>query len=374
MPAAAGIVALDPPAAAGAFAPRLAADARGLLLSWLEPLPGAGHRLVVARRADDAWSRPVEIARGEDFFANWADLPGLGVAGDGALLAHWLVKTGRETYAYSIALARSTDGGASWSELGWLHDDGTPTEHGFVSWVPDGDGARAVWLDGRAMAAGGPMSLRTARVGSAVGAASVLDDRVCECCATDIAGTARGPLAVYRDRSSAEVRDIGLARADGGAPPTVLHADGWEIAGCPVNGPAIDGDGDRVAVAWFTAAGDEPSVWGMLSADAGEHFSAPLRADLGDPLGRVDVRLDPAGGAVVSWLETVGGGASVLLRRFAEDGSPGAAVSIGRTAPSRASGFPQLAPLGESWVVAWVEADGGGPRRLRVSRVPRRGL
>lgn len=373
-PSGADAAALDPPAVTGAFAPRLAADSRGLLLSWLEPLPEGGHRFVVSRFAEDVWSAPVEIARGEDFFANWADMPGVGVAGDGALVAHWLVKTGPETYAYSIALARSTDGGATWTELGWLHDDGTPTEHGFVSWAPDGDAVRAVWLDGRAMAEGGPMSLRTARVGAAVGPATVLDERVCECCTTDVAVTARGPLAVYRDRSLEEVRDIGLARADGTAPPTLLHADGWEIAGCPVNGPAIDADGERVAVAWFTAAGEVPSVRLALSADAGESFSAPLRVDLGDPLGRVDVRLDPAGGAVVVWLETVGEEASVALRRFSATGAAGAAVSVGRTAPSRASGFPKLAPLAGSWAVAWVEADGGGAHRVRVSALPRRGL
>jgi hypothetical protein len=266
------------------------------------------------------------------------------------------------------------DGGASWDELGPLHDDGTPTEHGFVSWAPEGKAARAVWLDGRAMAEGGPMSLRTARVDSAVGPATVLDDRVCECCSTDLAIGSDGALAVYRDRSAEEVRDIALARIDGATPPAVLWPDGWEIAGCPVNGPAIDGDGDRVAMAWFTAAEARPRVLVALSADAGESFSAPRRVDLGDPVGRVDVRIDPAGGAVVTWLETVHDGAAVLLRRFADDGTPGQAVEVGRTASGRTSGFPRVAPLAADWMVAWVEADGGGPRRLRAATLPRAGL
>jgi len=368
------ITALDPPASTGAFAPWLAEARPDLLLSWLEPLGEGGHRFVVSRRSGAEWSEPVEIARGDDFFANWADVPGLGVAGDGALLAHWLVKTGAETYAYSIMLARSTDGGASWKELGPLHDDGTSTEHGFVSWAPEGEAARAVWLDGRAMAEGGAMSLRTALVGAAVGPATVLDDRVCECCATDLAVGTDGALAVYRDRSAGEVRDIALARIDGVRPPTVVCQDGWEIAGCPVNGPAIDGDGDRVAVAWFTAAGERARVFVALSTDAGESFSAPGRVDLGDPLGRVDVRIDPAGGAVVAWLETVHDGAAVLLRRFADDGTAGDAVEVGRTSSGRTSGFPRLAPLAADWMVAWVEADGEGPRGLRAATLPRAGL
>jgi len=368
------VTALDPPASTGAFAPWLAVARPGLLLSWLEPLAEGGHRFVVSRRSATAWSDPVEVARGDDFFANWADVPGLGVAGDGALLAHWLVKTGAQTYAYSIMLARSTDGGASWDELGPLHDDGTPTEHGFVSWAPEGEAARAVWLDGRAMAEGGPMSLRTARVDTAVGPATVLDDRVCECCSTDLAVASDGALAVYRDRSAGEVRDIALARIDGATPPAVVWQDGWEIAGCPVNGPAIDGDGDRVAMAWFTAAEARPRVFVALSADAGESFSAPRRVDLGDAVGRVDVRIDPAGGAVVTWLETVHDGAAVLLRRFADDGTAGQAVEVGRTTSGRTSGFPRVAPLAADWMVAWVEADGDGPHRLRAATLPRAGL
>jgi hypothetical protein len=371
---AASITPLDPPASTGAFAPWLAVARPGLLLSWLEPLAEGGHRFVVSRHTGAEWSQPVEIARGDDFFANWADVPGLGVAGDGALLAHWLVKTGAETYAYSIMLARSTDGGARWNELGPLHDDGTPTEHGFVSWAPEGESARAVWLDGRALAEGGPMSLRTALVGAAVGAATILDDRVCECCSTDLAVGSDGALVVYRDRSAGEVRDVALARIDGATPPVVVWQDGWEIAGCPVNGPAIEGDGDRVAVVWFTAAGGRPRVFVALSTDAGKRFSAPRRVDLGNAVGRVDVRLDPAGGAVVAWLETVDDGAAVLLRRFADDGTAGDAVEIGRTASGRTSGFPRLAPLAADWMVAWVEADGEGPRRLRAATLRRAGL
>jgi hypothetical protein len=127
-------------------------------------------------------------------------------------------------------------------------------------------------------------------------------------------------------------------------------------------------------VVWFTAAGGRPRVFVALSTDAGKRFSAPRRVDLGNAVGRVDVRLDPAGGAVVAWLETVDDGAAVLLRRFADDGTAGDAVEIGRTASGRTSGFPRLAPLAADWMVAWVEADGEGPRRLRAATLRRAGL
>ena len=86
-----------------------------------------------------------------------------------------------------------------------------------------------------------------------------IDARVCDCCGTAAVALADGGLLVYRDRSVGDVRDIAIVRIrDGGfEPPRIVHADGWVIRGCPVNGPALAMRDDRVAVLWFTAAGDE---------------------------------------------------------------------------------------------------------------------
>ena len=37
---------------------------------------------------------------------------------------------------------------------------------------------------------------------------------------------------------------------------TAVYNDGWKIAACPVNGPAVAANGKRVALAWFTAPND----------------------------------------------------------------------------------------------------------------------
>ncbi len=190
------------------MAPYLTADGEDLLLSWLEP----SYRLLVARLHEGSWSAPVVIAEGEDFFANWADVPKVAVAGDGTLWAHWLAKLGEGTYAYGIFLARSGDGGVTWEPRGTLHADRTPTEHGFVAYAPEGDGLRAVWLDGRAMVDDGPMALRTALLGEGTGASEILDARVCECCSAELAAPSAGAVAFYRDRSLDEVRDVSVAR------------------------------------------------------------------------------------------------------------------------------------------------------------------
>ncbi len=371
---------LDPPAAVGAFAPDLAVAGETLVATWLERVEVAGptegpsrHRVRFARLVGDAWSAPVTVAEGDDFFANWADFPGVVGGGDGALYAHWLAKTGDETYAYSIFLARSADGGASWEPLGRLNDDATPTEHGFVSYLSETDGVRAFWLDGRGMVEGKAMTLRSAAVTSAgAGPAEVLDERVCECCSTDAARTALGPAVVYRDRSADEIRDVSVVRrsAGGWTGPAPIHGDGWKIAGCPVNGPEIDAAGELAAVAWFTAPDETPQVRVAFSEDAGASFGEPVAIDGEGPLGRVDVVLDEGGDALVSWLATDGEGGEVRLRRIGRDGSTGPSLAAAQTASSRAAGFPRLARLGDRLYLAWTEIAGEAPSRVRLLELP----
>ncbi len=63
--------------------------------------------------------------------------------------------------------------------------------------------------------------------------------------------TARGPVVAYRDRSVDEVRDIAVVRRVNGTwtTPAVVHDDHWQIAACPVNGPALASRGDTVVIA-----------------------------------------------------------------------------------------------------------------------------
>ena len=111
-------------------------------------------------------------------------------------------------------------------------------------------------------------------------------------------------MAVYRDRTADEIRDISAVRqADGEwTEPATIHNDGWEIAGCPVNGPAIDTMGDRISVIWFTAAENEPKVRIAFSDDGGAQFDEPLRIDLGAAAGRVDVLQFADGSALALWI------------------------------------------------------------------------
>ncbi len=367
---------LDPPAAEGAFAPDLWADDEGLLLTWIEPRGPEredGYRVHFARFGDGTWSSPVTIVQGNDLFANWADVPAAARAADGTLYVHWLAKTASDTYAYSIFLSRSTDGGETWSAIGKLNDDETDTEHGFVSWVREGDGLRAFWLDGRAMADGEPMTVRTAAVGvDGVREVELLDDRVCECCSTDAGVSGSGPYVVYRDRSSSEVRDTSIvSRTETGwSVPRAVHTDGWTIQGCPVNGPETDADGELVVTAWFTAAGAQPQVRAAFSSDGGASFGEAVVVDDEDPLGRVDTVLDGERGALISWLAGAGERALVKLARLSPDGTLGEPMTIAETSSARVTGFPRLVRRADSAYLAWVDETPDRPRRLRFRELP----
>ena len=347
-----------------------------MLLTWLEPID-QGHRLRFSRLSGDRWSAPVTIASGSRFFANWADFPGAIQAPDGSLVAHWLERSGEEKYAYGVKLARSTDRGATWTPAGSLHPP-SGGEHGFVSWVPEKDGVRGFWLDGREMKGeseeNGAMTLLTAsfRAGKTAGEQKI-DARVCSCCQTDAALAASGPVIAYRDRSGEEVRDISVVRRtpQGWSQPVRVHADNWKIPGCPVNGPALAASGRHVAVAWYTAAPPNPRVYAAFSEDGGATFGPATLVDGDKPLGRVDLVLVDTrgqGDALVSWLALENNAAQVRLRRFGPKGKAGQALTLASTSASRNSGFPRTVLSGGNLYVAWVED--GEVSRVRVGVVP----
>lgn len=371
--------------APGSATPALFAGAdNSVFVSWTEPSGAGRHALRYARLEGDQWSVPLTAAEGADWFVNWADIPSLAASGD-TVVVHYLVKSGPGTYAYDVHVRRSVDGGRSWEAPVPAHRDGTETEHGFVSMLPLTSGqVQLVWLDGRALAAGASdaagqgasnaaMSLRAARLGSggAIEEERVLDERVCDCCRTAAVPVPGGQVVFYRNRTDDERRDIWYVRSEDGQwfLPAPVHEDNWQIQGCPVNGPAADSRADTVAVAWFTAAQDQPHVKVAFSVDGGRSFGAPVLVDGGRPLGRTEVALLPGGGAVVAWLEGVGDGgdAEIRARTVSVDGRLGESHVLTRTSGARASGFPGLAATPDGRLfLAWTDPEGG---RIRTARL-----
>jgi hypothetical protein len=366
---------LRSPAPEGSAQPQLAVSTDGsVLLSWLEPVGGAGnlHRFRFARlkSGETQWGPATTIHEGPGFFANWADVPSIAAAPDGMLAAHWLQVSGPATYAYDVKVRTSRDGGKTWSEAFSPHDDGTQTEHGFASFFPWPDGGLGIaWLDGRDFAQHGgdahdmkgEMALRAARISHGKsGEDTVLDRRVCDCCPTSAARTSRGIALAYRDRSADEVRDIYVTRYENGRWTEGRPAaeDGWQIAGCPVNGPAISARQDTVALAWFAAPESVARVSLAFSGDGATTFGKPIQVDDGMPLGRVAVELLVDGSALVGWIERLEKGAEFRVRRVHADGRRGTAATIAALDAGRSSGYPRLALAGDRVVLAWVGAKG----------------
>jgi hypothetical protein len=291
------------------------------------------------------------------------------------LAAYWYVATaGPASEAYDINLVFSKDGGTTWSKPMIPHRDRKKRQHGFLSLVPTVDNRlAAIWLDGRNMPdeVSGNMALMytTIAPNGTTGPEVQIDNRTCECCQTSMAATPDGLVAVYRDRSNKEIRDISVARYVNGkwSAPEDLSKDGWEIDGCPVNGPAVSSNGRNVAVAWFTASGDKPQMYLLMSVDAGKTFGKKIRVDGGNPAGRAEVVSLANGEAVVSWIERTGQGPKLHARRFSANGVGTAPMDVSRNLGVRSSSVPKMVVSGNDIIVAWT--DSSEPSRVRTAVV-----
>jgi hypothetical protein len=368
---------LTSPAGFRSGEPFLAADAAGgVHMTWIERTGDSTHAVRYARLDGDSWSAPTTIVERRDLFVNWADFPAVIAAPSGRLVVHWLQRSGAGRYAYDVRVAQSTDRGATWSEGAVLHTDRSAGEHGFVAmWAAPGDSVRAAWLDGRQMSGGhgeGAMTVQSVALAAdgATGAEQALDVRSCDCCQVAATVTLSGPVVAYRDRTEDEIRDIVVVRQVNGAwtQPVPVHNDGWKIAACPVNGPALAARGDTVAIAWFTGAQDTARVRVAFSVDGGATFAPPVQVDGGAPAGRVGISLDEDGDAVVSWLERVPPeDAEVRVRRVTRSGVLGRPFTVSRTRAARASGFPRIVRQGNALIAAWTVP--GDSARVHVGRL-----
>lgn len=375
------------------------------VLTWLEPTAEKQHALRLAVRGPEGWSDARTVVESDRFFVNWADFPSFTELADGSWAVHWLQKVAPDTYAYHVMVAISRDDGATWSDAIVPHSDRSPTEHGFVSMMPFGDGVALVWLDGREMAAGEgaegeeadeldhhaaapavpstpptppsspSMQLRFTTISSGGDVPRLdllIDERTCECCQTALARTNAGLVAAYRDRSPAEIRNIGVAHYVDGrwSEPQIVADDHWYYPGCPVNGPQLATAGDSVAVAWYTAPEQQAKVQVAFSTDGGTTWGQPIRVDDGDPLGRVDIQLQDDGAAIVVWLERREDNAAIRARRVTRGRKVGKAWTVAQTAEARASGFPHVVRVGDELLFAWTVTGDDGGVRVAAARRP----
>lgn len=350
--------------------PHLFSNKEITLLSWVKTVNDSTNELKYSYLIEDKWEQPKKVITGKNWFVNWADFPSI-TENNGNLLTHFLKKSSEETFSYDVKLNLLTKGESQWKTQMPLHTDNTKTEHGFVTVLPyQGDSFFITWLDGRNTASsdghehtghGGAMTIRAAEVSSSgtVSNDILLDAKTCDCCQTTAAITDNGPIVIYRGRTDEEIRDIAITRRINGqwTKPKFVHEDGWEINGCPVNGPKVDAIGNKVAVAWFTAVNGEPKVKVAFSDNAGADFARPILVSNTKPLGRVDLELLDSENAIVSWMETVADITYFKAMKINKSGTSSTPVIISTLDASRKTGFPQMELVEDKVYFAWTAID-----------------
>jgi len=350
------IVEIPTPTSSESSEPNLHKSKDGTIyLSWIESEGEGKSALKFSKLSEEmTWSEPKLIAQGSDWFVNWADFPAMASFGDHNLASHYLEKSANGTYTYDVKLTISNDNGDSWKQPFIPHTDGTNSEHGFVSKVALADNSLlSIWLDGRqyAYAEENDSIVKEMTLRGAIFNANgdmlkeyLIDERVCDCCQTDATMTEKGPIVVYRNRSEEEVRDIYCSRLVGNewSAPKPIHNDDWNIAGCPVNGPAIASKGNVVAVAWFTLFNDVPHVKLVFSTNSGEDFGDPIVLNSGSNIGRVDIEMLDDQSALVTWVNTIEENTVIQMQRIDKSGNKSEILNLAETTEDRSSGFPRM--------------------------------
>ena len=336
----------------------------GALLSWVEPAKDGSLTLRYAVRHGAAWSEPRTVAANRHFFRHPAEVPEVMQLNDKQWMAHWVEMPNEANEAEFVNVSSSTDG-VHWTAPVMAHKDRSQVQHGLASMVADAQGEVSVlWLE-TPKGEDGPGYLMRTRLDATGKEVSEerLDPDVCDCCPTAVARTAKGVLVAYRSRTPQDIRDIAILRLENGkwTPSKVIHADNWHINACPTNAAAVSAKGDKVAVAWYTGAQNNPRVQIAFSSDSGATFGKTVQGSTGHAFGYTSVALDDDGGALVSWLEDGPKETRILTRTVSAAGVVGPVVQVAEAGRS-ALGYPRVFHSASGSFIAW----GGGRAGAKV--------
>lgn len=254
--------------------PAIAVDGQGrVVVAWASQSGDSARTLFVARSTDggasfeepEAW-RDVPIYR---FTSHSGDramsysthvLPRLAAGPDGLYLGWVEAIDGGPDVAYRVA--RSTDGGRTFSEPVRVHG-GEASRPGFTALAVGPDGAvQCGWLDGRNQAQQPFVALRPAGAEGFRPERLVYpgrdDQGVCPCCDVALARAPDGTQVVAFRNSDSGDRDVWLSRTLPGEPgefepPVPVTSGHWAFEGCPHDGPSLAMVGDRLHVLWMDA-------------------------------------------------------------------------------------------------------------------------
>jgi hypothetical protein len=386
--------------------PSLAAIDRTVAAVWTTSTDGAADVYVAVSHDSGATfsaARRVNAQDG-DATANNEQPPRVAITGPASARIITVVWSKRQeegaqrTRRDAVRIARSTDGGRTFSPARVTHDPAVAGARGWESLTAGPDGSvHAVWLDGRdagrkmaehAKASGMPHKGQPPQDiyhGTVTSDGRITESQiatgVCFCCKTAVAVDTRGTVyAAWRHIFPGSMRDIAFARStDGGRsfdPLVRVSEDKWELNGCPEDGPtlAVDRSG-TIHIAWATVVNDAEPYKALFYATSrdGKTFSprAPLPVAPAVTPGHPQLTLTSDGGAAIAWDEVVNGLRRVAVTRVSRSGAAQAAhiLSSGESASN-----PVIASIGDDTIlVAWTSrpttAKIGDPSQIKVMRI-----
>ncbi len=275
-------------------------DAKGEL--WAVNVEG-GH--ILLRRSTDAgatWSTAQAVNAVAEITDSGGDArPKIALGPRGEVYVTW-TKALSKPYTGAIRLARSLDGGKTFSAPLTVHSDPQEITHRFDALAVTREGKLFVaWIDKRDQVKAGK-AYRGAAVYFAVSdnqGASFrgdfkLADHSCECCRIAMRPRDDGSvLALWRHVFAPNVRDHALR---------VMHADGrvgavrratfddWAVDICPHHGPSLAQDGDgRLHAVWFTQGENRSGVFYGRLRLSGEGGVDALRRVGGETAAHADL-------------------------------------------------------------------------------------
>lgn len=331
-------------------------------LSWLEKNDKVAT-LKFSVYKNSNWLASKTLVSGKGVLTNWADFPGIQTNGKN-WVAWFLQMNNPDTFAYDVMVMQSADEGGTWTTPQRLHSDSTLTEHGFVSAVPAKNGFQLMWLDGRLATEDSPIfTVRSAHLDfdGSISNRAILDDNTCTCCQTTMLNTGNDNfIALYRDRTDEEIRDIAAVNFNNEGTlvqPQIIFADEWHIPGCPVNGPRAIINGEELGVVWFTMSKEGVAqVQFVTSADGGKTYSNPLLIDENN-LGRVDI-IASEGAYYVSYMDETEEEAALKIVKI-DGGKISSSSAVTKLTSSRKTGFPRiiLAETGDGIFITYTDVE-----------------
>jgi hypothetical protein len=385
--------------------PSLAVAGRTVAAVWTTSKDGAGNvYLAMSRDSGATFSAPRRVNDQEgDASANNEQPPRVALSGSASAPTITVVWSKRNEEGPqrarrdAVRMARSTDGGRTFSPARFVHDPAVSGARGWESLAVGSDGSvHAVWLDGRD--AGRKMAEHAKQSGMPHKGQppqdiyygtiapdgriteSLIATGVCFCCKTAVAVDTRGTIyAAWRHIFPGSMRDIAFATStDGGrsfASAVRVSDDKWELNGCPEDGPTIAVDRSGVIhIAWATVVNDgEPrkALFYATSRD-GKTFSARAPVPVAGAVtpGHPQLTLTADEGVAIAWDEVVAGVRRVAFTRVSRTGAfqPSQILSGDESASN-----PVVTSADGSVLVAWTSraqtAKPGDPSQIKIVRL-----